>query len=343
MRTRSGRAFTLIELLVVVLIVAILLALLLPAVQSAREAAKRARCSNNLKQVGLAIHGYQAAFDVIVPGRIVVICNAPGTPLIADTGRPEDQATPWTVLLLPFLEQRSLADAYNYDLGSIGLDGRGLAFNSTVTSTSMGVYQCPSDDARAFAVPDVLPGSRTSPLEQARGNFGVNWGNNVYGQLVGFRMDGLYNWRPSPFGQAGNVRFAAVSDGLDNTVFASELLQGRASDMRGAIWLSYPGSNSYMSSFPPNGLKNRVMSYERDVLHHPSVCLDEPVRRLPCEGDPEGILFRSVNAARSRHPGGVHALLGGGGVRFVKDSINLDVWDALHSIAGGEAIPADAF
>ncbi|MDG3008082.1 type II secretion system protein [Paludisphaera mucosa] len=101
MRAKWRRAFTLVELLVVVFIVAILLALIPPAVQAAREAARRARCANDLRQVGLAVHGYHAANDVIVPGRIVVLGAPPGTPLVADTGRPEDQATPWTVLLPP--------------------------------------------------------------------------------------------------------------------------------------------------------------------------------------------------------------------------------------------------
>lgn len=343
MRTRGDRGFTLVELMVVILVVAVVVALSLAAAQAAREAARRAWCANNLKKIGLAIHNYQTVFDVIVPGRIVVLRTRPGTPFVADTGRVEDQATPWSVLLLPFLEQKPLADAYNYDVGSIGLDGLGLAVNSTVTSAALSTYQCPDDAPPAFEVPAVLPGSRVAALEQSRGNYGVNWGNNVYGQLVGLRVDGLYDWRPSPFGQSGNVRFADVRDGLDGTAFASELVAGRGPDMRGAVWLSYPGSNSYMSSFSPNGSKNRVMAYTRDVLHHPSVCVDEPGRGMGCEGDPAGILFRSTNAARSRHPGGVHVLFGGGGVRFVKDANNPDVWDALQSISGGETIAADAY
>ncbi|MDG3008081.1 hypothetical protein [Paludisphaera mucosa] len=83
-----------------------------------------------------------------------------------------------------------------------------------------------------------------------------------------------------------------MRDGLDDAAFVSELLQGRASDMRGAAWLSYPGCNSYMSSLTPNGSTNRAMGYERDVLHHPSACVDEPGRGLACEGDPDGVLSR---------------------------------------------------
>ena len=338
---RSG--LTLIEVLVVIAIIAILIVLLLSAVQAAREAARRAQCANNLKQIGLAIHNYHASFEVVVPGRIVVVRTPAGIPFRVDTGRPEDQATPWTVLLLPYLDQSAMANSYNYDVGAVGLAGAGLIVNSTVGSTRLAAYQCPSDGRRSFVVPSVLPGSRPSTIEQARGNYGVNWGNNVYGQLVGFRVDGKYDRLAPPFGQAGNVRFSDVSDGLDATIFASELLQGRDSDMRGATWLSYPGANSYMCSFTPNGVKNRVMPYDRDLLHDSAVCVDEPTNGLACDGDPQGILFRSVNAARSRHPGGVQTLMGGGSVRFVRNEINPDVWAALHSIAAGEVVSADSY
>ena len=338
---RSG--LTLIEVVVVVAIIAILIVLLLMGVQAAREAARRAQCANNLKQVGLAIHNYHDVFNVVVPGRIIVTRVPPGTPGRYDTGRPEDQATPWTVLLLPYLDSSALANSYNYDLGSVGFGGAGLVANSSATLTRMTAYQCPSDDRRVFVVPSVLPGSRVGSIEQCRGNYGVNWGNNIYGQLVGMRVDGKYDWLASPFGQGGNVRFADVRDGLDATVFVSELLQGRDSDMRGATWLSYPGANSYMCSFSPNGIQNRAMPYKRDVLHDPAVCVDEPSNGLACEGDPAGILFRAVNAARSRHPGGVQVLMGGGAVRFVRNEINPDPWAALHSIAAGEVVAADSY
>ena len=342
-RSQRRAGVTLVELLVVLLIIGIALALLIPAVQAAREAARRAQCSHNLRQLGLAIQGYHAAFEAIVPGRIVVIRIPPGTLSRVDTGRPEDQATPWTALLLPFLERQATANAYNFDLGSVGLGGGGLVANSTVCAAPVAAYHCPSDAARRFVVPSVLPGSRPGAVEQARGNYGVNWGNNVYGQLVGLRVDGKHDWLASPFGQAGNLRFADVRDGLDSTAFVSELLQGRDSDMRGATWLSYPVANSYMCSFTPNGDKNRVMGYGRDVLHDRAVCVDEPGTSLACEGDPAGILFRAVNAARSRHAGGVQLLMGSGRVCFVRDGIDPEVWAALHSIAAGEAVGSDRY
>jgi prepilin-type processing-associated H-X9-DG protein len=73
------------------------------------------------------------------------------------------------------------------------------------------------------------------------------------------------------------------------------------------------------------------------------LCVNEPSRKLPCTGDPERAAFRDYAGARSRHPGGVNALLGDGSVRFIKDTINPSVWVALHSIAGREVVGADAY
>src|SRR6478609_548273 len=110
---RGSRGFTLIELLVVIAIIAVLIALLLPAVQSAREASRRAQCTNNLKQIGIALHGYHAAAEVLPPGRI-------WSPDPSGCGLNIDghcQNTPWFVLMLPYLDQKPLYDAFNFDLG----------------------------------------------------------------------------------------------------------------------------------------------------------------------------------------------------------------------------------
>ena len=78
-------------------------------------------------------------------------------------------------------------------------------------------------------------------------------------------------------------------------------------------------------------------------IHDPAACVSEPGRGLPCEGDPKGILFRAVNATRSRHSGGVNVLMGDGAVRFVRDGVNPATWFALHSIAAGEAVADDSY
>ena len=115
----SRRAFTLIELLVVIAIIAVLIGLLLPAVQAAREAARRAQCINNLKQLGLAIHNYHDIHNILPPGRIW----APRPGRAATTSprsSPGRQNTTWFCLMLRLFEQGTLANAFNFTLGAEG-------------------------------------------------------------------------------------------------------------------------------------------------------------------------------------------------------------------------------
>src|SRR3954451_14685922 len=135
------RGFTLIELLVVIAIIAVLIALLLPAVQAAREAARRIQCTNNMKQLGLAIHNYHDINNALPPGRIW-----------SNTGFPTifagEQNTTWFCLMLPLFEQGALANAFNYALGAEGPTATGffgVIANATVGTTKLAVFQCPSD------------------------------------------------------------------------------------------------------------------------------------------------------------------------------------------------------
>src|SRR5207245_4655063 len=156
--SRIRRGFTLIELLVVIAIIAVLIALLLPAVQAAREAARRAQCTNNLKQLGLAIQNYQSQFNVIPPGRIWAPRPGKGSgdfPTIFSG----TQNTTWFCLMLPMFEQGTLANAFNFTLGSEGWFGSsptapvdGFIANSTVASTKLAVFQCPSDRQNNFPI-----------------------------------------------------------------------------------------------------------------------------------------------------------------------------------------------
>jgi len=343
-RSVDARGFTLIELLVVITIIALLIALLLPAVQAARETARRAQCVNNLKQLGVAVHNYHGTHNAIVPGRIWPYMpqppfTAPPTPL--DGSGYQD--TPWLPLLLSFVEQQPLSNSFNYSLGSYGPGNLGFFGNSTVTATRLGVLQCPSDaPSTPFQFPGLFLGGALSGPTQARGNYAVNWGNNMYGQLTGIRLDHQGDYLRSPFGHAPNATFAAVSDGMSQTVFLAEVLQGDPGDVRGLVWSSLPGASNYVSGLPPNGLKHLWLGDGGDALPS-SLCVDDPGRKLPCVGDPANAAFRDYAGARSRHPGGVNALLGDGSVRFIKDTITPLVWVALHSIAGGEVVGADAY
>jgi prepilin-type N-terminal cleavage/methylation domain-containing protein/prepilin-type processing-associated H-X9-DG protein len=348
MQNQSGsvddRGFTLIELLVVIFIIALLVALLLPAVQAAREAARRAQCVNNLKQLGIAVHNYHDTYNTIVPGRIWPYIpqppfTSPPTPLNGNGY----QDTPWLPLLLPFIEQQPLSNSFNYSLGSYGPGNLGFFTNSTATATRLSVLQCPSDGSSSpFLFPESFLGGTLSGPAQARGNYAANWGNNMYGQLTGIRVDNQGNYLLSPFGHAPDITFATVSDGLSQTVFLAEILQGDPGDVRGLVWSSLVGASNYVSGLPPNATKHLWLGDGGDALPS-SLCVDDPGRKLPCFGDPGNAAFRDYAGSRSQHPGGVNALLGDGSVRFVKDTISPIVWVALHSIAGGEVVGADTY
>jgi prepilin-type N-terminal cleavage/methylation domain-containing protein/prepilin-type processing-associated H-X9-DG protein len=346
-RTRSG--FTLIELLVVIAIIAVLIALLLPAVQAAREAARRSQCVNNMKQIGLAVHNYESQNNCIVPGNIAKDGDpATGCTRYIFAGC---QNTPWFCLLLPQIEQTNLANSFNYSLGMEGVFAPlplGFFANSTVYATKVSVFQRPSDRSNTFQVNPAYSPYLAGPVS-TKGNYGVSWGNTYWGQdipataspMLDPRTNTVPNFMKSAFGHY-NLSFAGVTDGLSNTVFLGEVLQGELYDVRGLVWSSIPGGGTFYCRMPPNTPTDyyRTGLYG-DQLNQSYFCNNEPGMDLPCTG---GIGDQGAYAdARSRHPGGLNVLLGDGSVRFLKSQINMPIWLGLNTVASGEVISADAY
>ena len=232
------RGFTLIELLVVIAIIAVLIALLLPAVQSAREAARRAQCVNNLKQIALAAHNYISATGVFPPG----IDN---TTLYLGKGLPASLST-WTswspqALLLPYVEQSPLYNAANFNWGLY--IGQGGVTNSTVYNTRIAAYLCPSD---------ALAGQQN--INSYAGSIGTS--------TIQYPTDGnttglfrVYN----NLNQCSSVSLAAITDGTSNTIAFGEGLvgdfsrndsyrgngmSGRTDPSGGIVSSTIPGNNS---------------------------------------------------------------------------------------------------
>src|SRR5690242_16096716 len=138
------RGFTLIELLVVIAIIAVLIALLLPAVQAAREAARRIQCTNNMKQIGLALHNYHSTHNVFAMGCSAGMYDPPGTPWSVK------QNLSALALLLPFLEQQQVYNSINFNFGADEFEpisSRSLtaSIQATATNSSIKAFQCPSD------------------------------------------------------------------------------------------------------------------------------------------------------------------------------------------------------
>jgi len=374
------RAFTLIELLVVIAIIGVLVALLLPAVQAAREAARRIQCTNNLKQFGLSLHNYHSANNCFPSSDIFLVNNKPCSGVGFGN---QCQNTPWFILMLPYIEQQTLANAFNYSVGAEGTLQLGFPFayvvNSTVITTKIASFQCPSDSVQTFSMASLAAATGIGgipPINLSKGNYAINWGNTDFGQGVVSSYFPASVHLQAPFGLTSTgptfVTIASVTDGTSNTHFLSEVLQGASDDIRGTVWTDNPGAGSYMTRFTPNGYIDYVPKYQpwassvsagalvgNNMDNLPSfgasapgtspasaagvggLCDSQPAQRLPCYN--QGQSGGEFSGARSRHPGGVNALLGDGSVRFFKDSINALTWVQLGSISGGEVISSDSY
>jgi prepilin-type N-terminal cleavage/methylation domain-containing protein/prepilin-type processing-associated H-X9-DG protein len=338
--TPSRRAFTLIELLVVIAIIAVLIALLLPAVQAAREAARRAQCVNNLKQLGLAVHNYQEVHNVVPPGRIW-LAGQFGCGRSSFSGC---QNTNWFALMLPQIEQQGLFNAFNYSLGAEGPGTAGFFANSTVTASKVGIMQCPSDRNIPFQYSTAFRGGAVSQPVMTKGNYGASWGNTNWAQQTVTVAGIPWAYLETAFGHGdtGPVSFADVTDGLSGSVFLSEILQGAQNDVRGLIWSSIPGGDSFSTRFPPNSFKDIYRGpATTDLLGQAVLCVSEPGQQLPCIGvNSDAAVYVG---SKSRHAGGVNSLFGDGSVRFIKGTITPTLWKALNTINSGEVISADAY
>jgi prepilin-type N-terminal cleavage/methylation domain-containing protein len=209
-RTRRARGFTLVELLVVIAIIGVLVALLLPAVQAAREAARRMKCQNNLKQFGLALHNYHDAY-----GRLpAAYYRAWPTSVGSTFGTP---GWGWGAMILPRLEQQALFDALN--VSTLQLNGNPVT--KVPAQTPLTVFRCPSDTGPKLNASDKRYSYATSNYVAV---FGALYDQASVGQSV--VAGSVPNANTGVFGPNSGVRMAEITDGLSNTVMIAEMCYG---------------------------------------------------------------------------------------------------------------------
>jgi prepilin-type N-terminal cleavage/methylation domain-containing protein/prepilin-type processing-associated H-X9-DG protein len=344
------RGFTLIELLVVIAIIAVLIALLLPSVQSAREAARRAQCVNNLKQIGLAIANYEAAIGCIVPGYITS-CVGNGTsamPMPAPLAVPGYNPDPftndngpgwgWLALLLPQIEQAPLYNAINVNLPTW------VADNGTAVVTQINVFLCPSANNPTPTCSMVDANLKPLPVANqhfARANYQYNMGwNDTSIQPTNTSYDDYVRGCNGPIYRNSRVTYAGVADGLSNTVVAGE----KAPYLADASWVGIiPGYRHFAyNMFASLGTGGLGVNYDYPGAllgsHSGPSLYEDPVVIHP-PNSPLG----HTDEFYAMHTGGANVLMGDGSVRFVKQSINLRAWQALSSRASGEVTDGGSY
>jgi prepilin-type N-terminal cleavage/methylation domain-containing protein/prepilin-type processing-associated H-X9-DG protein len=322
MRKRRA-AFTIIELLVVIAIIGVLIALLLPAVQAAREAARRLQCANNLKQIGLALHGYHNAIGSFPPGNInrgAGLCPGAAEPVRSYS----TQSGNWMIAILPYIEQRALFDQYDNHYANES------PRNKQVRETIVPVYVCPADrNIGVLAVPATGPATLV----------GAKYAPGSYRAVSGWSGDGInfldsemmFDYKPAWRGPIHAVytswawgykseKCSDITDGLSNTLLVGESTTS-TSLARRTFW-AYSFAYYSMSG---------VTAQERTVWGDYDRC-------TACEGTGEEIPCKRQWG--SGHSGGMNFVLCDGAVHFVRTNVDLNLLAKLATIGGDEPTPA---
>ncbi len=341
MNQEKEKAFTLVELLVVITIIGILIALLLPAVQAAREAARRMQCTNNLKQIGLAMHNFESQYRTFPPGTMTKkqFSNA----YTAETGPGYE----WVYLLhflLPYVEMQSYYDALGGPLFQLQNPSHDASpwFDvpaAAVQNQSIPPFLCPSDGLGG----GVCNAATTLGTVLAKSNYlGIFSGTN---NTEAFSVP--HAQRRAVFRFHDGTPIAEIQDGTSNTVAVAEYLTGTSTkDLRGWFYTNRAACQFLFVTLAPNShLPDNTMFCDVPTY---SETPNDPTSNLPCEAAGGTYGPNDYASPRSRHSGGVNAVFCDGSVHFISENIESFVpanineepgaWQKLGWIADGYAI-----
>lgn len=321
------KGFTLVELLVVIAIIGVLVGLLLPAVQAAREAARRMQCTNNLKQVGLAIHNYHDTFQQFPPaGYLYGWANTTSGNYEQDTPDKLYKNHGGLTAILPFIEQQAIYEQFDFNQASsdyqrntgTSIAGDPVASgNAVLAGTQVTAFLCPSDPG------DVLS-SASGSYSPASGYRGAK--TNYDFSVSRSSVYAFNRWRRADmsgrfmFGENSDSKFASIIDGTSNTVAVGESLRSVADGHSNAWayrgWVMSGTDLTYginVTSIPSSWT---WISDQSDLKHR----------------------LRAWGSTGSLHPGGLNVCLADGSVRFITESTPMTTLRALSTISGGETV-----
>jgi prepilin-type N-terminal cleavage/methylation domain-containing protein/prepilin-type processing-associated H-X9-DG protein len=326
-------AFTLVELLVVMAVIGMLVGLLLPAVQAARESAARSQCSNNLKQIGLALHAYHDSKHVFPPGYVDRNTNPNVTP-DGDLG----PGWGWASMLLPNIEQGNVFDQINFN------QAVGSGVNAVVSQRNLPIFQCPSDPYQDL-VP-IYDSTFSVPIATvAHGNYvgcdgWIECFNGATGNIVpGPWADGISNGVYGPgargvFWRNSHTRITDVRDGTSQTILAGE----RSSNHSPSTWTgAVPGGRcpAWMAAMPPApNTPPPGPPYDFADFGEALVLAHCNRTHLPNADVP---IF-DPDTFYSFHPSGANFVRCDGSVRFISTDVDGYVYQGMATISGSEAM-----